>query len=158
MDASWGNSVLWNYFIGWVGCGEFWKYFQLRWHSWKDKDLSDILIAYDKHLNGSQYINSNYPIIEPLHCKENLFSVCTCEVSDTWQTLPILSKVRHILNMLILVMIYLPVALVTEIFIEDITVKLLQTLDTNIGKWMTPDIHIIHSTVLTNLFATHFVK
>ena len=38
--------------------------------SWQYQNLSDISIAYDKHLNGSQNIYSNHPIIEPLDCKE----------------------------------------------------------------------------------------
>ena len=42
----------------------------LTCQSWQYQNLSDISIAYDKHLNGSQNICSKYLIIEPLNCKE----------------------------------------------------------------------------------------
>ena len=48
----------------------FLKHIKLRCQSWQYQNLSDISIAYDKHLNGSQNICSKYLIIEPQDCKE----------------------------------------------------------------------------------------
>ena len=49
---------------------KFLKHIKFKCLSWQYQNLSDISIAYHKHLNGSQNICLKYLIIEPLDFKE----------------------------------------------------------------------------------------